>query len=78
MDFLRGLSYPIAVKDDPPTNAQRRAEAIKLHEIEGNPLTSDDIALLDWLDDQGITGDERRAHIINKIIKRVISQQTDK
>jgi hypothetical protein len=48
---------------------ERRAFGIRMQEIEGNPLTAEDLAMFDMFDREGLTGDERRAYIIAKARK---------
>ncbi|MCF8495961.1 MAG: hypothetical protein K9G62_04750 [Alphaproteobacteria bacterium] len=43
---------------------QRLAEAIKLHEIEGNPLTSDEIAMFEMFEREGWSHERRREYIL--------------
>lgn len=45
---------------------RRRAEGLKLHEIEGNPLTTEDIAMFEMFDREGWTPERRRTYIIAK------------
>jgi hypothetical protein len=42
---------------------ERRAFAIRLQEIEGNPLTAEDLAMFDMFDREGLTSEERLAYI---------------
>lgn len=44
---------------------QRLAEAIALQEIEGNPLTPDEIAMFAMFEREGWSDDERRAYILD-------------
>lgn len=48
---------------------ERRAFGIRMQEIEGNPLSAEDLAMFDMFDREGMTGDERRAYIIAKARK---------
>ncbi len=43
---------------------QRLAEAIRLHEIEGNPLDEDDISLFEMFEREGWSHERRRKYII--------------
>jgi hypothetical protein len=45
------------------SRAHRRAEAMACHEIEGNPLTRDDILMFEMFDREGWSDDQRIAHI---------------
>ena len=50
--------------------AQRRREAIKLQEIEGNPVTAEDIAIFEMFDREGFTDQQRIDYIKRQAIKR--------
>ena len=43
---------------------QRSEEAIVMQEIEGNPFTPEDLALLKKMDREGWSDEERRAYIL--------------
>jgi len=43
---------------------ERRLEAMKLQEIEGNPLSYDDVAMFEMFEREGWPHDRRRAYII--------------
>ena len=43
---------------------QRLAEAIRLHEIEGNPLDAEDLALFEMFERKGWSHERRRKYII--------------
>ena len=45
---------------------RRRLEAMTLQEIEGNPLSDDDIAMFEMFEREGWTHERRRAYIISK------------
>ena len=45
----------------------RRAEGLRLAEIEGNPLTAADIAMFEMFDREGWNPERRRAYIIAKV-----------
>ena len=49
---------------------QRRREAIRLHEIEGNPFTPEDNALFEMFDREGWTDERRRAFLIKEAKSR--------
>jgi hypothetical protein len=42
---------------------ERRAFAIRMQEIEGNPLTAEDLAMFAMFDREGLTSEERLAYI---------------
>lgn len=46
---------------------QSLREAIKLMEIEGNPLTDDEIALIESFNERGLSSEERKAEITASI-----------
>ncbi|MGJ8627315.1 MAG: hypothetical protein ACSHXB_10180 [Sulfitobacter sp.] len=43
---------------------QKLAEAMHLQSVESNPLDGDDIALFEQFERDGLTPDQRRAHIL--------------
>lgn len=43
---------------------ERRLEAMRLHEIEGNPLDAADIAMFEMFEREGWSPDQRRAYIL--------------
>ncbi len=45
---------------------QRRLEAMKLQEIEGNPLSAEDVAMFEMFEHEGWSHERRRAYIISK------------
>lgn len=45
---------------------KRRLEAIRLHEIEGNPFTPEDNALFEMFDRKGWSDAQRRAYLIRE------------
>jgi len=45
---------------------QRRLSAVRLQEIEGNPLSSEDVAMFEMFEREGWSHDRRRAYIISK------------
>jgi hypothetical protein len=47
---------------------KRRAVAMRLLEIEGNPLTPEDIAMFEMFDREGWSHERRRAYIIAKAL----------
>ena len=46
----------------------RRLEAMKLQEIEGNPLNAEDIAMFEMFEHEGWPHEQRRAYIISKAL----------
>ena len=55
---------PVGFDADAPKRAQRLREAVALHEIEGNPLTRDEVAMFEMFEREGWTDEQVRAHII--------------
>ena len=51
---------------------QRRLEAMRLQEIEGNPLTPDEVAMFEMFEREGWSHERRRAHILS-MFKRFAS-----
>ena len=49
---------------DAPERAQRLREAVALHEIEGNPLTPDEVAMFEMFEREGWSPEQRRAYIL--------------
>jgi hypothetical protein len=45
---------------------QRRLAAMRLQEIEGNPLTPDDVAMFEMFESEAWPHDNRRAYILAK------------
>lgn len=45
---------------------QRRREGLKLHEIEGNPLDAEDLAMFEMFDREGWSHERRLAYIKDK------------
>jgi hypothetical protein len=52
------------------TRQERRAFGVKLHEIEGNPLSAEQIALFEQFDREGLSNEQRRAILIGRAQKR--------
>lgn len=42
----------------------RRLEAMALHEIEGNPLDAEDVAMFEMFEREGWPHERRRAHLL--------------
>ncbi|NQW11771.1 MAG: hypothetical protein HQ481_18060 [Alphaproteobacteria bacterium] len=55
---------------NPVSRTQRHRDAIKLHEIEGNPFTLEDNAVFDMFEREGWTGEQRRGYIIGEARRR--------
>ncbi len=53
-----------------PEAAERFAFAVRLQEIEGNPLTAEDLAMFAMFDREGLTAEEQIAYIIAEARKR--------
>lgn len=53
---------------------QRRLEGIRLQEIEGNPLTAEEIEMFEMFDREGFTDEQRRAYILERALKRKNTQ----
>lgn len=55
-------------KAEPPKSERekRLREAIALHEIEGNALTPDQIAMFEMFDREGWTDEDALAHILQR------------
>lgn len=45
---------------------QRRRVAMRLHEIEGNPLSTDEVAMFEMFEREAWPPEQRRAHILRK------------
>ncbi len=61
------------MKMDNKNNAerrQRRLEGIKLQEIEGNPLTAEEIDMFEMFDREGWSDEKCRAHILEYALLR--------
>jgi hypothetical protein len=53
-----------------PEATERFAFAVRLQEIEGNPLTEEDLAMFAMFDREGLNFEERAADIIANVRKR--------
>lgn len=53
-------------RTDDADRLKRRLEAIRLHEIEGNPFTPEDNALFEMFDRKGWSDAQRRAYLIRE------------
>jgi hypothetical protein len=51
----------------PLQNVRDRLVAMRLQEIEGNPLTAEDIAMFEMFEREGWTPERRRAYLIARI-----------
>ena len=56
---------------NPISRRQHDLDAIRLHEIEGNPFTREDNALFEMFDREGWSGEQRRAHIFEESRRRL-------
>lgn len=52
--------------EQPAVARQRRQEGLKLHEIEGNPLDAQDIAMFELFDREGWSHENRIAYVKDK------------
>lgn len=50
--------------DNPISRKQRRLDAVRLHQIEGNPFTPEDNAVFEMFDHKGWTDAQRREFLI--------------
>ena len=55
---------PLAIDQSPEARAKRFAFALRAHEIEGNPLDADDIALFEQFDREGLSDEQARAVLV--------------
>ena len=58
------LAPKVLPDSDADARRQRLAEAIGLQEIEGNPLTTDEIAMFEMFEREGWSDERCRAHIL--------------
>jgi len=69
----RILIYSGMNKTDPNienAKRQRLAEAIRLHEIEGNPLDAEQIAMFEMFEREGWSDEQRLAHLRERAHRR--------
>ena len=59
------LAPKVLPDSDADARRRRLAEAIALHEIEGNPLTTDEIAMFEMFEREGWSDERCRAHILD-------------
>jgi hypothetical protein len=52
--------------DAPDQAVRRRLIAMRLHEIEGNPLSADEVAMFDMFERERWSAERRRAYILAK------------
>lgn len=52
--------------DAPDRAVRRRLIAMRLHEIEGNPLSADEVAMFDMFERERWSAERRRAYILAK------------
>ena len=55
----------------------RRLEAMRLHEIEGNPLDAEDIAMFEMFERERWSHERRRAYILEQARQYAASQEAD-
>ena len=55
---------PLVSASSPEARAKRFAFALRAHEIEGNPLSAEDIALFEHFDRDGLSDEQARAILI--------------
>jgi hypothetical protein len=46
---------------------ERRLAAMRLQEIEGNPLSADEVAMFEMFEREGWTDERRRAYILSRV-----------
>ena len=59
----QGLKY---TADATVAASTRRRVAMRLQEIEGNPLSPDQVAMFEMFDREGWSHDERRAYLLER------------
>jgi Fic family protein len=57
------IDQPLS-EDDVAQARRRRLEAMKLQEIEGNPLTADEVAMFEMFERERWSHERRRAYIL--------------
>jgi hypothetical protein len=62
MDDAAHLTTPTAAQA-----RQRRLAAMRLQEIEGNPLSADEVAMFEMFEREGRTDVRRRAYILSRV-----------
>jgi hypothetical protein len=62
MDEITHVATPTATRA-----RQRRLVAMRLQEIEGNPLSADEVAMFEMFEREGWTDERRRAYILSKV-----------
>ena len=58
------LEHTRLTPDEIEAARQRRLEAMKLQEIEGNPLSDDQVAMFEMFEREGWSHERRRAHLL--------------
>jgi hypothetical protein len=56
---------PAAWRDGITASRKRRIAAARLQEIEGNPLTAEDVAMFEMFEREGWSHERRRAYILS-------------
>ena len=58
------LQFPAQPGTDIADARRRRLAAMRLQEIESNPLNAEDVAMFEMFEREGWTHEQRRAHIL--------------
>ncbi|MGF1624582.1 MAG: hypothetical protein ACFCVH_06835 [Alphaproteobacteria bacterium] len=61
---------PRQVPSEQAAGRQRRLEAMHLQELEGNPLTAEEVAMFEMFEREGWSHDRRRAYILELVKSR--------
>ena len=67
MDDVARLTTPTAAQA-----RQRRLAAMRLQEIEGNPLSADEVAMFEMFEREAWTHERRLAYILSRVGTRAI------
>jgi hypothetical protein len=67
--ILLAMSEPLLSEEEVALARRRRLEGMALQEIEGNPLTPDEIAMFEMFERERWSHDRRRAFILAKVHK---------
>jgi len=60
------MNSNLTAQQEKAARKQRFREGLTLHDIESNPLTTDEVAMFEMFDREGWSDDQRRAYIIAK------------
>lgn len=63
------VGFISASDQSPEARAKRRKLGIKLAQIEGNPLTDEDLAMFEMFDREGWSDERRRAYVLEQALK---------